>query len=311
MIASKPGLPSTDAFVELSLLDGGSFIGDLSLLHAGQLGTFRMYNWAFYIAHGGRHVLWDLGLDQDRSCYTPWVHKNMLERTTVSGPRRTIVQQLSERGVAAQEIDTVLFSHAHFDHCRPISNLFPNATAYFGPGTKASCEPGHMKNPNLQWDGRFFDPDHATEKWQELEGEWQPFGPFEKALDYFGDGSFWILDAPGHMPGNLAAAARLRNGEWVVLGSDCCHSRDLLDGRREIACFPGPSSELMSLHSDIESAKDTIAKLRALETDHGAHIALAHDTSWLTEGTDQVLMSLLDARTKAAAKERIVHDEIP
>lgn len=78
-----------------------------------------------------------------------------------------------------------------------------------------------MKDPNLQWDGRFFDPDHATERWQELDGEWSSFGPFEKALDYFGDGSFWVLDAPGHMPGNLAAAARLRDGEWVVLGSDC------------------------------------------------------------------------------------------
>ena len=66
MTSTKARLPSTDAFVDLSLLDGGSFIGDLSLLHAGQSGTFRMYNWAFYIAHRGRHVLWDLGLDQVR-----------------------------------------------------------------------------------------------------------------------------------------------------------------------------------------------------------------------------------------------------
>ena len=66
MIPTKPDLPATNAFVDLSLLDGGSFIADLSLMHAGQSGTFRMYNWAFYIAHGGRHVLWDLGLDQVR-----------------------------------------------------------------------------------------------------------------------------------------------------------------------------------------------------------------------------------------------------
>lgn len=64
MTSTKPGLPSTDASVELALLDGGSFVGDLSRMHAGQSGTFRMYNWAFYIAHNGKHVLWDLGLDQ-------------------------------------------------------------------------------------------------------------------------------------------------------------------------------------------------------------------------------------------------------
>lgn len=56
-------LPETDAFVQLSLLDGGSFVGDLSRIHAGvSEGRFRMYNWAFYISHRGQHILWDLGL---------------------------------------------------------------------------------------------------------------------------------------------------------------------------------------------------------------------------------------------------------
>jgi hypothetical protein len=64
MAATKAGLPQTDAFVELALLDGGSFVGDLSRMHAGESGSFRMYNWAFYISHQGRHVLWDLGLDE-------------------------------------------------------------------------------------------------------------------------------------------------------------------------------------------------------------------------------------------------------
>lgn len=85
----------------------------------------------------------------------------------------------------------------------------------------------------------------------------------------------------------------------------------MLEGRRDIAEFPGPDSKSMSLHNDVESAKTTIAKLRALETDYGAHIALAHDATWLKQGTDQVLMSLLDAKMKTAAKERILHDEIP
>jgi hypothetical protein len=59
-------LPQTDAYVELSLLDGGSFIGDLSKVHAGASGKYRMYNWAFHISHNGKHFLWDLGLDEVR-----------------------------------------------------------------------------------------------------------------------------------------------------------------------------------------------------------------------------------------------------
>ncbi|KAG9188147.1 hypothetical protein G6011_02070 [Alternaria panax] len=276
----KADLPHTGACVELALLDGGSFVGDLSRMHAGESGTFRMYNWAFYISHQGRHFLWDLGLDEVRE------------------PR-------------AKGIIRVFSNHAHWDHSRPISHVFPNAKAYFGPGTRAACQPGHMKDPSLQWDGRFFDPEHSTEKWDELQGEWKSFGPFERALDYFGDGSFWILDAPGHMPGNVAAAARLQDGEWVMLGSDCCHSRDLLDGMREIAEFQGPGAVSMSLHTDLASAKDTIAKIRLLETNFGVHTALAHDASWLKKGTDQVLMSLLDNKMRVAAKEKIPYDEIP
>jgi hypothetical protein len=67
----------------------------------------------------------------------------------------------------------------------------------------------------------------------------------------------------------------------------------------------------MSLHTDLVAAKDTIANLRMLETDYGAHIALAHDASWLKKGEDEVLMSLLDDKMKVAAKEKIPYDKIP
>ena len=61
-------LPKTDAYVRLSLLDGGSFIGDYSILHAGvSEEKFRMYDWAFHINHKNRHVLWDLGMDGVRT----------------------------------------------------------------------------------------------------------------------------------------------------------------------------------------------------------------------------------------------------
>ncbi|KAF1996664.1 Metallo-hydrolase/oxidoreductase [Amniculicola lignicola CBS 123094] len=305
-------LPETDACVQLSLLDGGSFIGEIAKVHAAvENAKYRMYNWAFHISHNGRHLLWDLGLDEDRSCYTPWVNQFMLNEINHVGPRRSIVQQLKERGVSASEIDTVLFSHAHWDHSRPIRDEFPNATGCFGPGTKALCSPGHMADPRLQWDGRFFDPQHATEKWKELDGPWEPFGPFEQAMNYFGDGSFWIIQAPGHMAGNLCAAARITGGEWVLLGSDCCHSRELLDGKFEISEFCVPGLGRMSLHADIVAARTTIQKIRSLESACGVHVALAHDAGWLRERTDPVLMSLLDEHMAKAAVDRIPYGEIP
>ncbi|KAH7061620.1 beta-lactamase-like protein [Paraphoma chrysanthemicola] len=303
-------LPHTDAYVELSLLDGGSFIGDWSKVHAGASGTYRMYDWAFYISHGDRHLLWDLGLDEDRDNYTPWVNKYMLDGVNHVGPKRSLVQQLEGRGVRAGDIDTVLFSHAHWDHCRPIRHVFPQATARFGPGTRDACSPGHLRDPELQWDGRYFDPQRSTERWEELSGPWQQFGPFEKAMDFFGDGSFWVVQAPGHMPGNCLAMARVKTGHWVCLGSDCCHSRELLDGTSDIAEFCMPGAGKMSLHADMAAARSTISKIRALESVHGVRTVLAHDVSWIKEGNDMVLLSLLD-KHMVAARARIVAGEIP
>lgn len=138
-----------------------------------------------------------------------------------------------------------LISHAHWDHCRPAKGEFPNARVVFGPGTRSHCSPGHMQDgeiqPMVQWDSRFFgDDDVCTEKFEELKGLWRSWGPFDSAFDYFGDGSFWVLQAPGHMAGNLAACARLESGDHVLLASDCCHSRyvtHLLVFRRQVYLY--------------------------------------------------------------------------
>jgi hypothetical protein len=79
-------LPQTDAYVELSLLDGGSFIGDLSKVHAGGNGKYRMYNWAFYISHQGKHFLWDLGLDEVRYGFLPSCDACALLNPNLLGP---------------------------------------------------------------------------------------------------------------------------------------------------------------------------------------------------------------------------------
>lgn len=80
---------------------------------------------------------------------------------------------------------------------------------------------------DVEWDGRYFDENgYATERWKEFSGPWKRFDPFDKVMDFFGDGSFLIVDAPGHMPGNLCALVRLDGSrEWILLGGDCCHSQ--------------------------------------------------------------------------------------
>ncbi|KAL4900111.1 hypothetical protein BDW74DRAFT_162390 [Aspergillus multicolor] len=306
-------LPETSAFVHLHLLNGGSMTAKYHKLHAGERAEeFRLYNWAFFIRHPTkqRNVVWDLGMSSNPEDFPPVIGNGVIQVAKILDPKESIVCQIQRRtGVRAEEVDTVLLSHAHFDHCRPIIPLFPNATAHFGPGTSEFCAPGHLSDPSSPWDGRFFDPKNATERWSTLRGPWVPFGPFEAAMDFFGDGSFWIVQAPGHMPGNLAACARLESGEWVMLGSDCCHSRSLLDGSKEIATFEVPGGGVGCLHMDIRAARDTLSRMRVMERECGVHVALAHDASWMLEEKESVLMSLLDKEFKRDIRRALPKQE--
>ncbi|KAF4470599.1 cytochrome p450 [Fusarium albosuccineum] len=185
--------------------------------------------------------------------------------------------------------------HAHWDHCRPVKSEFPNAKVLFGPGTGAHCSPGHIRDgqvqPMVQWDSRFFgDVDVCTDQYQELEGPWNSWGPFGQALDYFGDGSFQIVQAPGHMKGNLAACARLESGEQVVLASDCCHSRDIFLGTKQIATVPMPDGSSFCLHENLDAALDSIEALREAVKKYGMHMAMAHDAEFIKEGNDSTLI---------------------
>lgn len=69
--------------------------------------------------------------------------------------------------------------------------------------------------------------------------------------------------------------------------------RALLDGTKEFGTFKLPDGSTFCLHTDVSAAKDTMARIRVMES-LGGHTALAHDTTWMEEEDDPVLMSLLD-----------------
>jgi glyoxylase-like metal-dependent hydrolase (beta-lactamase superfamily II) len=116
----------------------------------------------------------------------------------------------------------------------PAARYHPNAKVLCGKGTLnwAASEswPGES---NGTFDGHIWDPSIAELPIEEFDSpseapkKWQKLGPFPNAHDFFGDGSFWVIDAPGHCPGNLAALARFKtkNGKakWAFLGGDCFH----------------------------------------------------------------------------------------
>lgn len=63
------------------------------------------------------------------------------------------------------------------------------------------------------------------------------------------------------------------------------------------------------LHTDVTAARDTIARLKVMEEKLGVHIALAHDASWLVEGTDQVLLSLVEEKLREKLRRAVPLEE--
>ncbi|KAJ5932831.1 hypothetical protein N7516_007320 [Penicillium verrucosum] len=55
-----------------------------------------------------------------------------------------------------------------------------------------------------------------------------------------------------------------------------------------------PDGSTFCLHTDVAAARDTLARIRVMESELGVHVALAHDATWMEEGKNAVLLSLLD-----------------
>ncbi|KAJ7890469.1 beta-lactamase-like protein [Mycena olivaceomarginata] len=130
---------------------------------------------------------------------------------------KDITELLQDGGIPLATIDTVIWSHTHFDHIGDLSK-FPNTTGLvIGSETDTSTYP-EFANASLQAsdlagrDVKKIDFSTANHTFSGL-----------KAVDYFGDGSFYLLNTPGHTHGHLAALARVTPTSFVALGGDTFH----------------------------------------------------------------------------------------
>lgn len=113
-------------------------------------------------------------------------------------------------------------SHAHWDHVGRPSLFHPSTTLLVGPGVKSTYAPGWPKKDDAPILSREFEGREVTEL--SFSSSTTTIGGLQ-ALDYFGDGSFYFLDAPGHAIGHVNALARTSAGpdEFMYLGADSYH----------------------------------------------------------------------------------------
>ena len=93
-----------------------------------------------------------------------------------------------------QRSDTILRSHYHWDHLGDPST-FPNSTeVVVGPGFGEEFLPGGQPVPDSPILSKYYENRNLREISNEEFD--QKFGTFP-AYDYFGDGSFYLIDSPG------------------------------------------------------------------------------------------------------------------
>ncbi len=79
----------------------------------------------------------------------------------------------------------------------------------------------------------------------------ESIGPFPRAYDYFGDGSLYLIDAAGHLPGHVNILARTNaTGSWIYLAGDTAHDMRLLTGERAVASSV-ESGHMVSAHTEV------------------------------------------------------------
>jgi glyoxylase-like metal-dependent hydrolase (beta-lactamase superfamily II) len=160
-----------------------------------------------------------------------------------------VVGQLTKAGVTTDDIDLVICSHLHYDHC--------GCNALFGRATVV-CQAAELEAAGA---------DDAEDQGF-LRREWdvgRPIQAIEGVLDVFGDGRLTLVPLPGHTPGSMGAHAVLDRSGAFLLASDAAPVAESLERR---------TAPKNSWNRDLYLASlDEIARF----ADDGATVLFGHD----------------------------------
>jgi glyoxylase-like metal-dependent hydrolase (beta-lactamase superfamily II) len=269
------------AFVSLADPNAKRYVPSLSFLvtHPGKFSTADHIS----LPSSGSplRILFDLGLRHRIDRYTPPQQKHLESRS----PYHTqpgIAEILEQHGVSRKEINVITYSHVHYDHHGDPED-FPNAQFRVGSGSlnvlahglSAGMGTHQHFDPNLLPQDRTREFPSATQ-----EDGWKRLGPFEHTLDLLGDGSVYVVDTPGHLPGHVNLLCRTGPGKWVCLCGDAYHDPRLLSGEKDIGTWEGENGRVLCIHVYKETAEESIKRLRELKNMGGVELIAAHDEEW-------------------------------
>ncbi|EXJ79780.1 hypothetical protein A1O3_08064 [Capronia epimyces CBS 606.96] len=247
-------------------------------------------------------LVFDLGMRRDLNLYPTALRDHLASRGPIS-THPDVVASLAAGGLGVDDIDYVVFSHVHYDHVgfpRDFSN--PKTKFIVGHGVLdlLSGKTQHDLGKHMVFEPDLLPSDRTTElpppnAEHHDRFSWERLASFPQAIDLFKDGTVYIVNAPGHLPGHINLLCKTSNqpAKFVCLAGDACHDVRLLTGERDIATWTDETGRHCCMHVDIPSSKETLARLHAASK-HGiqlegedspaqVEIVLAHDWAWERE----------------------------
>ena len=199
--------------------------------------------WAFLVRGNKKTILIDTGLDENELI----VPAGFTEETGLTP--KSLVDGLAENGLEPSDVDIVINTHLHDDHCGN-NLLFANALFYAHREEVAFCRDPHPIDH--RYDDYFIEGiefTELTEDTQILPG-------------------ITALHMPGHTPGILSICIETTEGTAIVTGF-CCNNKN----------FPANGPAVCpGVHLDARTAWDSIQKVKDL----GYTILPMHELSMRT-----------------------------
>ena len=246
------------------LLDGGSLVidGFHAFWNRGPGGELRFPCYAVLIEHADGRYIFDTGYDHAH------VMRVLPFEKPIQTREQTIPGALAQLGLKPQDINYVINSHYHFDHCGGNKHLTEACTICHAKELEVStnCQPFE----HLGYSDLTIAPEQARKAGKEL--------PADPALDIYtprfetltGDQEIakglTLFETPGHTAGHYSLLVELANRRPMLFTADACYSRKNMD----MMC-------ISSFHLDPVASVNSMKRLKELAAKYDAELFYSHD----------------------------------